>query len=1131
MTSLRFISNLAFVCLLVVTFGNSRAQAQSVGISSSPITPNAKSILELQSTVKGVLLPRMLASERTTLGSTLVSTDEGMTIYNTSDDVYEFWNGSAWVVMGTAGGYDDDWTVVGADIERQSGNVYIGDLSTTNNDLYVSGKVIDWDNSTYFLDPGAATGSRLNEIEFNDGSTSDPSVWFEDDDNSGIYQPANNQIGIVAAGNERLRVESSGVMVGGNADGTSALLDVVGGTSGAVTNVMTLRSDYTANNTGTSMRMINSVTSSSIVGAEVQALTTDAGNGLSDLIFKVHGSGGASGDLEERLRIKGDGTVQVGSNGYRGKISLYAEQGATDYGVTFSANPATTQDVNYTLPPDDGGSNNVLRTDGSGILTWADPSTLSDEDWTVNGTDQYSVVTGNVGIGDTTPDRKLDVNGDISVNSKIFLNDETNTFMHLTSERIRFYAGSTSSDWIDMQYSANELAINEGGVQRDFRIESGNDANLLFVDGSEDMIGIGHSAPSQMLDINGKTLMRNGGDNASTIGTQLLFGYNGFNEYQHAIKTRHQSNADFENAIDFYLWDQGTDGQNAEPTKRVMTLDGEGALGRVGIGTAVPQEELHVIGDVRVSGLAAGGNVQADSDGNLIISSAAGDGDYIQNQNAADQTADFRISGDGSILKGLTMGDGITIDNDNLNAGTVSTQSLAFGNASGEAIGSKRTAGGNQNGLDFFTANAARISIENAGHVGINNTAPNNPLHVVGLSTADFDVARFDGSSAFGAGLRLYSTGAGGRAWTMISTANSAGEGAGKLLFKDETGGNVLMTIENGGNVGIGTTGPAAKLDVAGTIALNDNALRLRGGGDGNHYLAYVGGSFDGPKLNGNSSVVLSTNTGGLGGNDLVVNNGRIGINIATPTQGLLHVNGFYNNNAGNFAYYAVGGSGCSGGGCSGAADVSIYASNRIQASEFNAYSDARIKNVHSITKGAEDIQTIMGIEITNYTKIDQRSGKGMEKKVIAQQVEEVYPQAVSKGVDVIPNIYKLSNIKEGRINVANELAAGSKVRLIFEDRTTLTEVLTADSDGFTVALEDQGQVFVYGEEVSDFRSVDYEAISMLNISATQELYKMIQNLQQENAEVKAELGRIDVLSSELEEIKASLGIGLQSAK
>jgi hypothetical protein len=283
--------------------------------------------------------------------------------------------------------------------------------------------------------------------------------------------------------------------------------------------------------------------------------------------------------------------------------------------------------------------------------------------------------------------------------------------------------------------------------------------------------------------------------------------------------------------------------------------------------------------------------------------------------------------------------------------------------------------------------------------------------------------------------------------------------------------------------------------------------------------------------LNGNSSVVLSTNTGGLGGNDLVVNNGRIGINIAAPTQGLLHVNGFYNNNAGNFAYYAVGGSGCSGGGCSGAADVSIYASNRIQASEFNAYSDARIKNVHSITKGAEDIQTIMGIEITNYTKIDQRSGKGMEKKVIAQQVEEVYPQAVSKGVDVIPNIYKLSNIKEGRINVANELAAGSKVRLIFEDRTTLTEVLTADSDGFTVALEDQGQVFVYGEEVSDFRSVDYEAISMLNISATQELYKMIQNLQQENAEVKAELGRIDVLSSELEEIKASLGIGLQSAK
>ena len=35
-------------------------------------------------------------------------------------------------------------------------------------------------------------------------------------------------------------------------------------------------------------------------------------------------------------------------------------------------------------------------------------------------------------------------------------------------------------------------------------------------------------------------------------------------------------------------------------------------------------------------------------------------------------------------------------------------------------------------------------------------------------------------------------------------------------------------------------------------------------------------------------------------------------------------------------------------------------------------------------------------------------------------------------------------------------------------------------------------RVFVYGEEVDDFRTVDYEGLTTLNISATQELSKLL---------------------------------------
>ncbi len=195
----------------------------------------------------------------------------------------------------------------------------------------------------------------------------------------------------------------------------------------------------------------------------------------------------------------------------------------------------------------------------------------------------------------------------------------------------------------------------------------------------------------------------------------------------------------------------------------------------------------------------------------------------------------------------------------------------------------------------------------------------------------------------------------------------------------------------------------------------------------------------------------------------------------------------------------------------SGTNPYSIYASNYIAAQEFNAFSDARIKNIQGRSNGGADLATLNQIEITDYTYKDV-IGKGSDlvKKVIGQQVETVYPQAVNRSTDVVPDIYQKAPVEDGWVELATDLQPGERVRLIGEEGQGVYEVLEVTPDGFrTDFVADGAAVFVYGREVDDFRNVDYEAIAMLNVSATQELNRLVE---QQAAEIEALNSRLAAL-------------------
>ena len=176
-----------------------------------------------------------------------------------------------------------------------------------------------------------------------------------------------------------------------------------------------------------------------------------------------------------------------------------------------------------------------------------------------------------------------------------------------------------------------------------------------------------------------------------------------------------------------------------------------------------------------------------------------------------------------------------------------------------------------------------------------------------------------------------------------------------------------------------------------------------------------------------------------------------------------------------------------------------------------------RADSLHRLTKASQTalldygIKTVIdlreSVELREQPNVFHRSseisyfhrplrGDNPYKKVIAQQVRGVYPQAVSLTTEVVPDIYAIANIDNGYISLETDLQKGDKVRLIFEDKTALFDVLRIDKSGFKVSTDKTGKVFVYGREVDDFHSVDYESISMLNVSATQELYKLISKQQ-----------------------------------
>lgn len=76
----------------------------SVGIGTT--NPDATAIVDITSTTKGFLIPRITNTQRDAISSAAT----GLMIYSTTDSVFEFWNGSSWISVATPASV---WSIIG----------------------------------------------------------------------------------------------------------------------------------------------------------------------------------------------------------------------------------------------------------------------------------------------------------------------------------------------------------------------------------------------------------------------------------------------------------------------------------------------------------------------------------------------------------------------------------------------------------------------------------------------------------------------------------------------------------------------------------------------------------------------------------------------------------------------------------------------------------------------------------------------------------------------------------------------------------------------------------------------------------------------------------------------------------
>ena len=611
----------------ILLFGATARAQQGIAVNANGAAPDPSAILDVQSTSKGMLVPRMSATQRTGIPAPVA----GLLVYDTDSNAFFFRTATAWTkiasgnlmaapetdpqVSSSTTNKVPRWngtTLTDGAIYDNGTNVGIG-ISNTTVPLQVAAPqgIIrlesSSDNATFLEEATPYAAWRIGQNKPTDNPTAADGFYIY----GGTYNSPATRMYIKTNGNVGIGNTNPGQKLDVSGTTKTTNLQV---TAGATTGYV-LTSDAAGNATWQ---------------AASAATADNLGNHTATQTVKLNNNWLSNDGGAEGIRVDNSGNVGIGTATPAERLDVTGNIKSTDTVKTAKFRMTNGATAGY-----------VLTSDATGNATWQSPAVATETDPQVSSTTTNKVPKWNgttltdgliydngtnVGIGTTTPGAPLHVSAGTG-QAIIQSTNDVSTFLRV---------GAPFSNW---EIGTNRPADNPTTLDGFFIRDANLGPTRLYISPTANgYMGIGTVTPATRLDVAGTM---------KSTGLQMTTGA----VAGHVLTSDAAGNATWQaptgsgGAADNLGNHTAT--QNVKLNNNWLSNDGgaEGIrvdnAGNVGVGVAAPATPLEVGGNLRIS---------STGNGNLELNSGVQANIYPNGPNTpADANLQVRSKGNGAL--------------------------------------------------------------------------------------------------------------------------------------------------------------------------------------------------------------------------------------------------------------------------------------------------------------------------------------------------------------------------------------------------------------------------------------------------------------------------------------------------